>query len=197
MALLLHAPRILIDNLKKALIVLVSTGAVSIAAWVLFGRTIVETVCAQAQTVADIGWAGPSAICGPTPIPDLPPFGGPGSPGSGIPVVGPAPSASAPGPTSGQPTCATEYPEYRTCSSLPRTYEYSSPQEALSQMKIELGDNSLSLHSPSPTTGGPCVGTGTHYNVRARGKRAGSITCCPCCTDVPPPVASTQCRIVW
>ncbi len=94
--------------------------------------------------------------------------------------------------------CATEYTDFLLCSSLPSGYSFTSPNAALNEMKRVTGNKSLRLHSPSPTTSGPCPGTGTHYNVRDSSERMGSIVCCPCCTDTPAgPVMSTRCRIVW
>ncbi|HXT27537.1 MAG TPA: DUF4157 domain-containing protein [Candidatus Eisenbacteria bacterium] len=95
-------------------------------------------------------------------------------------------------------SCATEYPTYRVCAELPSEYVYSSAREALEEIKRRLGKYNLRLHNPSPTTSGPCVGQGTHYNVRDGNDRVASIACCPCCSDTPKgPVALTRCRIVW
>jgi hypothetical protein len=97
-----------------------------------------------------------------------------------------------------QSTCATAHPELPLCLSLPLGYTYFSPREALDAMKAAVGDKNLSLHNPDATTGGPCPGLGTHYNVRSRGKRVGSIVCCPCCSNTPQgPITSTRCRIIW
>jgi RHS repeat-associated protein len=95
------------------------------------------------------------------------------------------------------PDCSTKHPYEERCYWLPRDYIFTSAPLALAIMKGELYNRTLSLHGPTVTTGGPCPGEGTHYNVRFRGERMGSITCCPCCEDVVLPVMKTKCRIVW
>lgn len=93
-------------------------------------------------------------------------------------------------------SCEEDFPDHPECWQLPDDYEYDSPREALEAMKSATGNKSLSFHSPSPTTSGPCPGLGTHLNVRSGGRREGSITCCPCCLDGPAHL-TTKCRIVW
>jgi hypothetical protein len=104
----------------------------------------------------------------------------------------------APQPDDKRKTCVTEHPDQLVCSQLPPEYVYKSPNGALNEMKRVENNQDLSLHNPSPSTQGPCVGTGTHYNVRDGNKRVGSIGCCPCCSDsVAGPSLGQRCRIIW
>lgn len=94
--------------------------------------------------------------------------------------------------------CEMVYPGVRECWTLPDDYVFPGPAAALTKMKADTGDQALALHSPAPAVSGPCPGQGVHYNVRSGGDRAGSITCCPCCSDdAVGPVMTTLCRIVW
>jgi hypothetical protein len=86
------------------------------------------------------------------------------------------------------PDCSSAYPNLRVCSQLPHWYMYGSHQEALDEIKRELGTSSLRTQNPSTATSGPCAGMGKHYNVRDpryTDKRSypASIVCCPCCDD--------------
>jgi hypothetical protein len=101
--------------------------------------------------------------------------------------------------TSGQErTCKSDYPDTLMCRSLPEEYIYNGNRQALEEMKAWFGQKDLSLHDPSPTLTGPCHGDGTHFNVRLRGQRKGSIVCCPCCVESPAgPIKINKCRIVW
>jgi len=101
-------------------------------------------------------------------------------------------------PRTAEETCETAFPNVRECWTLPDEYVFPGASAALESMKLATGDDSLALHNPSPTTSGPCPGQGTHYNVRSGSSRAGSITCCPCCSDdLIGPVITEKCRIVW
>jgi hypothetical protein len=94
-------------------------------------------------------------------------------------------------------SCATQHPGVRLCDSLPGGYTFSSPQAALAELKRRTGNQNLSLRNPSPSTSGPCPGTGMHYNVRSGSTQIASIVCCPCCIDTPTgPVLANRCRIV-
>ena len=79
--------------------------------------------------------------------------------------------------------CVDQHPDLRVCAGLPSGYVFSSAGAALSELKRRTGDPRLRLHNPSPTTSGPCVGQGTHYNVRSGSDKVASIACCPCCED--------------
>jgi hypothetical protein len=101
----------------------------------------------------------------------------------------------------GVPECSSVYPNLKVCSQLPHRYMYGSEREALGDLKNQLGNSSLRIQTPRPTTGGPCPGTGQHYNVRdAKSPRdyPASIVCCPCCDDddFGAPTADRLCGIV-
>jgi len=94
-------------------------------------------------------------------------------------------------------TCATTYPIAINCSTLPSLFIFPSPQAALAALKISTGNNNLKLVSPSPSTGGPCPGVGTHYGVKDGSTYVASISCCPCCMDTPAgPKMTKRCRII-
>jgi hypothetical protein len=82
---------------------------------------------------------------------------------------------------------------------LPDGYFYPGISAALAALKIQTGDKNLRLEKTETSTGGPCVGQGTHTKVRP-GKGGGyiaTIVCCPCCKDTPAgPVRITLCRIL-
>jgi hypothetical protein len=95
-------------------------------------------------------------------------------------------------------TCWTELPGYPVCQQLPEEYTFHSARQALEAMKQRLGAKNLILHNPDTPRSGPCEEIGEHFNVRMNGKRAGSITCCPCCVEsTNGPFTWTKCRIVW
>jgi hypothetical protein len=95
-------------------------------------------------------------------------------------------------------TCWTELPSHPVCHDLPEEYSFHSARQALEAMKLRLNVQALALHKPERALEGPCPGVGQHYNVRIQGKRAGSITCCPCCVEAADgPLEWTKCRIVW
>jgi hypothetical protein len=73
--------------------------------------------------------------------------------------------------------CATEFSDWPLCLSLPSEYVYSSSDAALREMKRVTGKKNLKLHNKSATTEGPCVGVGTHWNVRDGSEKVGSIAC--------------------
>jgi hypothetical protein len=94
-------------------------------------------------------------------------------------------------------SCSSEFPKLRVCLSLPAEYTFPSVGAALAKMKAVLGKKNLQLQNPDDTRSGPCEGTGEHFNVRQGKERAGSITCCPCCTEGPAaPKEIKRCRIV-
>lgn len=94
--------------------------------------------------------------------------------------------------------CRTTYPEVDECWELPEEYEYDSAHAALVQMKRAAGVKDLKLHNREPALVGPCPAVGDHWNVRDKGERAGSITCCPCCVDLGDrPLVEQRCRVVW
>ncbi len=95
-------------------------------------------------------------------------------------------------------SCWTELPGYPVCQQLPEEYTFHSARQAFEAMKQRLGAKNLVLHNPDPTERGPCEEIGEHFNVRMNGKRAGSITCCPCCVESTNGLLTwTKCRIVW
>jgi hypothetical protein len=97
-----------------------------------------------------------------------------------------------------KPGCWQEAPSLPTCVSLPDAYSFHSPRQALDAMKTRLGEKNLTLHHADVSEKGPCPGLGSHHNVRLKGQRAGSITCCPCCVDTAEgPITWEKCRIVW
>ncbi|QRK11929.1 hypothetical protein JQX13_18850 [Archangium violaceum] len=73
-------------------------------------------------------------------------------------------------------TCRSRHPDHPMCQTLPEAYSHHSAQQALNAMKSRLGEKSLGPHHPEATERGPCPRIGLHYNVRANGRRAGSIT---------------------
>jgi hypothetical protein len=79
--------------------------------------------------------------------------------------------------------CVDQHPDLRICGGLPSGYVFGSAGAALSELKRRTSNAHLRLHNPSPTTSGPCVGQGTHYNVRSGSEKVASIACCPCCQD--------------
>jgi RHS repeat-associated protein len=93
-------------------------------------------------------------------------------------------------------SCATKYPEIPLCSSLPSEYKFKSVDHALRELKRRTGNPNLRLHNRSVTREGPCVGSGTHYNVRDGKRRAGSIASCPCCVESESgPIQTQRCRL--
>jgi hypothetical protein len=97
----------------------------------------------------------------------------------------------------GDCTCAGKHSDKPLCSSLPDGYEFPGQGPALQALKRALGDHRLRIHSTRPTTDGPCPDIGTHINIRQGKHRAGSIVCCPCCTDTPiGPVINIKCKVV-
>jgi hypothetical protein len=68
----------------------------------------------------------------------------------------------------------------------------------LNALKGMLGDNNLKFGKRERTTGGPCPGEGTHYNVRSGSTQPATIVCCPCCEDTQNrPAAISKCRILF
>ncbi|MDY7227276.1 hypothetical protein [Hyalangium rubrum] len=95
-------------------------------------------------------------------------------------------------------TCWTELPDHPVCQHLPEEYTFHSARQALEAMKQKLARKDLVLHAQEQAERGPCPDIGIHYNVRIQGRRAGSITCCPCCVEAESgPITWTKCRIVW
>jgi hypothetical protein len=93
--------------------------------------------------------------------------------------------------------CATLFPLALHCSRLPFTFKFSSPQAALTALKLSTGKKDLKLVNPSPSTGGPCPAIGMHYGVKDGSDYIASISCCPCCTDTPSGAKMVnRCRIV-
>jgi hypothetical protein len=96
------------------------------------------------------------------------------------------PSGDGTEPAQAVPECSSEYPNLKVCSQLPDRYVFDDEREALAVLKNQLGSSSLRIQAPRRTTGGPCPGTGGHYNVRdGKSQRdyPASIVCCPCCDD--------------
>jgi hypothetical protein len=99
------------------------------------------------------------------------------------------------------PDCSSAYPNLRVCSQLPHWYVYGSQQEALDEIRRELGTSNVRIQNESKATSGPCVGVGDHYNVRdprnPRRSYPASIVCCPCCDDddLGAPTADRLCGI--
>lgn len=120
-------------------------------------------------------------------------------PGSRRPVPPVLPEDLSPdAPSSERRTCWTELPDHPVCQQLPEEYTFHSARQALEAMKQRLEEKALTLHKPEATNEGPCPRIGQHLNVRVNGKRAGSITCCPCCVEATQgPLKWTKCRIVW
>jgi hypothetical protein len=88
-------------------------------------------------------------------------------PKSPVPPVGPGDEGEC-GPSSSITACWQLEEDWN--------YGYSSPEKAMCEFP------GGTKRKPDPTTGGPCIGEGTHSNVvTANGGRLGSIVCCPCC----------------
>ncbi len=119
-----------------------------------------------------------------------------------VPVVnGVNPTGDAHGLAEPVPDCSSVYPSLKVCSQLPHRYMFGSEQEALSYLKSQLGTSNLRIQTPTTATGGPCPGTGQHYNVRdSKNPRdyPASIVCCPCCDDdhFGDPIQDRLCGIV-
>jgi hypothetical protein len=142
----------------------------------------------------DVASADPSITTAAPPAVTTPP-GASTATAAPVPTAVPVPTVTAP-PVAITQTCGTMYPNLRICSSLPREYTFPSHFEALREMQKSARNKNISLHNEDSTESGPCPGVGTHYNVRQGGKRAGSITCCPCCIDGPSsPKKIVLCRI--
>ena len=80
-----------------------------------------------------------------------------------------------------EPNCSTHYPNLKKCDALRSIgYIYNSH----SQAKASKGWGGFQSHGQgTPVSSGPCVGYGTHTNIRKGNIRIGSIVSCKCCDD--------------
>ncbi len=102
--------------------------------------------------------------------------------------------------------CEQEYPEYKRCDELPRSYVFPNSTSAFEAIKKEmnaLGLNTKNLRKLGAKTAdrGPCEGTpgAKHYVVLQGKNRWASIGECKCCEDYQnsaPPVLLTKCAIL-
>jgi hypothetical protein len=81
-------------------------------------------------------------------------------------------------------SCAGKYPGKRLCSSLPLDYVFPSHVAALEVVKRQTGRNDARITTRQKTTGGPCIGEGNHWGVKAGGDYLASLVSCPCCKEI-------------
>jgi len=83
------------------------------------------------------------------------------------------------------------------CTTLPPEYVFPSYTAAFSAIKARERKKGLQISTREEALRGPCIGKGTHYNVKLGKDYVASITCCECCVDAPQgPRESNQCRTV-